>query len=73
MPRRPVSDSGSLVKTASLPMTTPCSLAPISAPHIQKGRLSRTAWVRATWGTSIPVQRSEVPASWSAAGCHSRP
>jgi hypothetical protein len=29
--------------TASLPITTPCSLAPISAPHIQNGRHSRAA------------------------------
>ena len=29
----------SLVYTASFPMQTPCSLAPISVPHIQAGLL----------------------------------
>ena len=29
------------MKTASLPIVTPCSLVPISAPHIQKGRLEQ--------------------------------
>ena len=38
------------VNTASLPMTTPLSLAPISAPHIQKGRQMRTPLVSFTWG-----------------------
>ena len=33
------------MNTASLPIATPCSLAPISAPHIQNGRLIRTAFV----------------------------
>ena len=36
MPRRPGSrERSTRVKTASLPITTPCSFAPISAPHIQ--------------------------------------
>ncbi len=41
---------GRRVNTASLPITTPRSLAPISAPHIQKGRASSVARVRRTWG-----------------------
>ena len=49
---------GSVVNTASLPMTTPCSLAPISAPHIHHGWDSRMAWVCATWGIEIHVQRT---------------
>jgi hypothetical protein len=52
------------VKTASLPMASPCSLAPISAPHIQKGRERSTAWVSAAWGISIQVQRKVAPAGW---------
>lgn len=44
---------GMRVQTASLPMTTPALLAPISAPHIQKGRLRRTGRVAVTWGMSI--------------------
>ena len=47
MPIRPGSFSyGSFVKTASLPMTTPWELAPISAPQIQKGLARSTAYVR---------------------------
>lgn len=42
--------TGSRVQTASFPMQTPWSLAPISAPHIQAGLLRTTAWVRSTWG-----------------------
>lgn len=34
---------GSLVNTASLPMATPCSLTPISAPQMVKGLASATA------------------------------
>ena len=34
-----------LVKTASLPMDTPCSLTPISAPQIQYGLDRITAFV----------------------------
>ena len=48
------------VNTASLPITTPCSLAPISAPHIHHGWLSRTAYVRGTWSISLQVHRSRV-------------
>ena len=62
----------SLVKTASLPMATPCSLAPISAPHIHQGRESTMALVEATWGMSIQVQRRVLPASNSSDGTHSR-
>ena len=55
------------VKTASLPIVTPCSLVPISAPHIQNGRLIRVAYVSATWGISIHVQRSRRTPPWVAA------
>ncbi len=39
----------------SLPITTPCSFAPISAPQIQNGRQSNTAWVRRTCGIVMYV------------------
>ena len=42
--------TGSRVQTASFPIHTPWSLAPISAPHIQAGLLRMTAWVCSTWG-----------------------
>src|ERR1035437_7240841 len=71
MPNRAFSVDGSLVKTASLPITTPCSLAPISAPHIHHGRDTSTAWVWATCGISIQVQLTRSPAGWSEAGIHS--
>ena len=58
MPVSPVSTGGRVVNTASLPIATPCWLAPISAPHIQNGRLSSTPWVRSTCGISIQVQRT---------------
>lgn len=45
----------SFVHTASLPMQTPCSLAPISAPHSQEGRLRITACVFDTCSTSMYV------------------
>ena len=48
IPVSPLGAYGSLVNTATLPITTPCSLAPISAPHIQNGRLIRIACVSAT-------------------------
>ncbi len=73
MPMSP--GAGSLpawVKTASLPITTPCSLAPISAPQIHHGRDSTTAWVWAAWSTWIQVQRTDVPGLWSRAGTQSR-
>lgn len=35
--------TGSLVQTASFPIHTPCSFAPISAPQSQAGLLSTTA------------------------------
>jgi hypothetical protein len=57
------------VKTASLPIATPCSLAPISAPHIHQGWLSRTAWVRGTWSISLHVHRTRC-SSWSCAAYH---
>ena len=60
-----------MVNTASLPIATPAALAPISAPHIQNGRLMRIACVRGAWGISIQVQRTTVPGAWAAAGCHS--
>ena len=72
MPNRALSPVGAVVNTASLPITTPCSLAPISAPHIHHGRDSSTAWVWATWGTSIHVHATRSSAAWSAAGTHSR-
>ena len=72
MPRRALLPASARVNTASLPMTTPCSLAPISAPHIHQGRESSTAWVWATWGMSIQVHDTRSPAAWSAAGTHSR-
>lgn len=54
MPSRASSSpTGSLVHTASLPMQTPCSLAPISAPQSQAGRLRITAWVSATCSTAM--------------------
>lgn len=56
-----------LVNTASLPMATPCSLAPISAPQIQYGLASNTAWVRGTWGISMCVALS-TSVGCSAAG-----
>ena len=57
--------------TASLPMTTPCSLAPISAPHIQNGRESSTAWVVGAWSTVIHVQAEAGAAGWVRRGCQS--
>jgi hypothetical protein len=58
-----------LVNTASLPMTTPCSFAPISAPHIHQGCESRTALVCSTCGIEIQVQAmSDGSGPWSAAG-----
>ncbi len=59
------------MNTASLPIVTPCSLVPISQPHIQAGREISTAFVVATCGTSIHVQRT-VPPSGARAGHHSR-
>jgi hypothetical protein len=53
--------------TAALPMATPCSLAPISAPHIQNGRLSISACVRRTCGITRQVQRSVAPGACSRA------
>jgi hypothetical protein len=51
---------------------TPCSLAPISAPHIQYGRLTRTAWVSATCSIVIPVHRNRAPGACNSRGCQSR-
>ena len=42
-------------QTASLPMATPNSLAPISAPHNQAGLLRTTSNVCSTWGISMYV------------------
>lgn len=53
------SPTGSRLHTPSLPMQTPCSLAPISAPHSQAGRLRITACVFSTWSTSIYVHCGE--------------
>ena len=53
-------------------MATPCSFAPISAPHIQNGRESRTACVSGACSISIHVQRTRGPAAWRRRGCHSR-
>ncbi len=72
MPVRPSLRNGWRVKTASLPIVTPCSLLPISAPHIQKGRLSSTACVRSTCGIRIHVQETSLPLGCRLAGCHSR-
>src|SRR5664280_655817 len=71
MPRSAFSPWGPRVNTASLPITTPCSLAPTSAPHIHQGREMRRAWVRSTWGMSIQVQATRSPGRWSSAGTHS--
>ena len=45
MPSRPLDSTGTRVKTASLPIASPCSFAPISAPHIHVGRESTTSFV----------------------------
>ncbi len=59
MPRRASSPSTlSFPHTASFPMHTWCSFAPISAPHSQAGRLSTTAYVWATCSISIYVHWS---------------
>ena len=42
-----------LFQTASFPMQTPCSLAPISAPHIHEGLLRTTSYVSLTWSMSM--------------------
>ena len=47
-------------------MTTPYSLAPISAPHIHQGRDRITALVCATWSTWVHVHASGTVTSWSA-------
>lgn len=47
------SQTSSRPHTASLPMHTPCSLAPISAPHSHEGRLRTTAWVCGTCSISM--------------------
>ena len=52
------------VDVASLPIVTPCSLLPISAPHIQNGRLSSTACVARACGMVIQVQRTFSPAGY---------
>src|SRR5664280_2657802 len=72
IPSRAGAPSSARVNTASFPMTTPCSLAPISAPHIHHGRDNSTAWVRVTWGTLIHVQATVVPSGWEVAGTQSR-
>jgi hypothetical protein len=61
IPVSPAAAQGSVVNTASLSIATRCSLAPISAPHIQNGRLMATAWVSRAWGISIHVQRTVAP------------
>ncbi len=48
-----------LVQTASFPIHTPCSLAPISAPQSQAGLLSTTAWVCSAWGMEMYVHYME--------------
>ena len=60
-----------MVKTASLPMVTPCSLAPISAPHIHHGRETTVAWVLATCGIETQVSSAAAVEACSAAGVHS--
>ena len=55
MPSRPRSAGSrrcSVVKTASLPITTPASFAPISAPQSHQGREIRIARVARTWATA---------------------
>ncbi len=74
MPSRPRSAASrrcSVVNTASLPITTPASFAPISAPQSHQGREIRIARVARTWATPTQVQRSSAPAGCTAAGCHS--
>ena len=61
MPVRPVAAYGCRVKTASLPTTTPWTLAAISAPHIQNGRESSAAWVSRACGMVRYVQRTVAP------------
>lgn len=54
IPRRASSPSAlSRPHTASFPMHTWCSFAPISAPHSHAGLLSTTAWVWATCSISM--------------------
>lgn len=56
MPRRASSPSElSLPHTASFPIHTWCSFAPISAPHSQAGLLNTTAYVWTTWSISMYV------------------
>jgi hypothetical protein len=53
MPMTPsVSGHAILEKIASLPMVSPCSLAPISAPQIQCGLDSNTECVSRAWSIS---------------------
>ena len=67
-----LSPSRALVQTASLPTHTPLLLAPISAPHIQEGLLSITAWVRLACAISMKVHcnrtinymEASVPNEW---------
>jgi hypothetical protein len=61
MPSSPTEAYGRLVKTASFPMTTPCSLAPISAPQIQNGLDNSTAWVRSACGIVTQVHVTVAP------------
>ena len=53
MPSNAAGPSGAFVQTASLPITTPLSFTPISAPHIQVGWENSTARVSAASGISI--------------------
>lgn len=55
----------SRVQTASLPIQTPWSLAPISAPHIQAGLLRITAWVYSSCGIWMYVHCKQKSVSRS--------
>ena len=65
IPISPASGSlGAFVNTASLPIVTPCSFVPISAPQIQNGWLSSVACVSSTSGISIHVHFSPPPGAF---------
>lgn len=66
MPSRASSElTVSRVQTASLPIQTPWSLAPISAPHIQAGLLRITAWVCSSCGIWMYVHCKQKSVSKS--------
>ena len=55
-----------VVATRSLPMATPCSLTPCSAPHIQVGHDRKVAWapvspMRRYWVRSVQPAEDRRP------------